>query len=275
MQTRSSTENQRRQIECLCAVNRNCDNKKSRNHILVGKIDKYCSHCNKFFKRSESIYMDPNPSDQTAEYATKRTISLQRGGAVTIYKNILSQEERLKVVKEIEACEDIRQYPFNNYIEPRVHKLLVKTNDTPDGRRGYQYHNTTLKGHPIEDSPEISKLADRLATLFEIPHGFWNIGVDVLVYRDGQDCIKWHSDDTQGEDVVFSLVVEDSIENPRPIKFRPKQQQKQKQQGVSRFCKSFQSRYHVFYHPFRSHSCFEFFPLIYRVSTRYNLSTWR
>ena len=36
----------------------------------------------------------------------------------------------------------------------------------------------------------------------------FNIGVDCIIYRDGQDSIGWHADDTQNEDTVLSLIVD-------------------------------------------------------------------
>ncbi len=48
----------------------------------------------------------------------------------------------------------------------------------------------------------------------------FNIGVDVLIYRNGLDGCGWHSDNTQGERCVACVVLES--EAPRIVKFRPK-----------------------------------------------------
>ena len=36
----------------------------------------------------------------------------------------------------------------------------------------------------------------------------WNVGMDMIVYRDGQDSCGWHADDTQNERLVVAVVVE-------------------------------------------------------------------
>lgn len=48
----------------------------------------------------------------------------------------------------------------------------------------------------------------------------FSIGAEALVYRDGEDGIDWHADDTQGEDSVFCLVVESPPE-PRCVYIKP------------------------------------------------------
>jgi hypothetical protein len=48
----------------------------------------------------------------------------------------------------------------------------------------------------------------------------FNIGMDLLVYRDGLDSCGWHADDTQEESRVVCMIVEG--DPPRPVKFRPK-----------------------------------------------------
>jgi hypothetical protein len=35
--------------------------------------------------------------------------------------------------------------------------------------------------------------------MYKLPHDQWGIGVDLIVYKDGEDSIGWHADDTQGK----------------------------------------------------------------------------
>ena len=47
----------------------------------------------------------------------------------------------------------------------------------------------------------ISAQAEAASRKFGAP---WNVGVDVVCYRDGRDSCGWHADDTQGETLVRS-----------------------------------------------------------------------
>jgi alkylated DNA repair dioxygenase AlkB len=75
-----------------------------------------------------------------------------------------------------------------------------------------------MKSRPLSDLPKTSKLAGKLAGICSLAKKEWNIGLDLLMYRDGKDNINWHSDDTREEDTVLSLTVE-SPDNPRTICF--------------------------------------------------------
>jgi len=155
-----------------------------------------------------------------------------------------------------------RQYEINNMPEPRIHVLLANTttNSTTSSNTnssntnssntnssttsiGYKYHSIKMKSQPISQAPLIEKLANRLGTKFQIdsdahpgpdPPGppnnndFWNIGVDMILYRNGHDSIGWHADDTQYEDIILSVVVEMDVEYPRTIHIRPKTKKNRK-----------------------------------------------
>ncbi|GMH99295.1 hypothetical protein TrST_g3156 [Triparma strigata] len=55
--------------------------------------------------------------------------------------------------------------------------------------------------------------------MMSLPDEKWNIGVDLIVYRDGNDSMGFHSDDNQGETSVLALVVE--CKEARPVYIRP------------------------------------------------------
>ena len=150
--------------------------------------------------------------------------------------------------------------PGNIYAEPRVHVMLssaatedkeggekrgdtclaqpeVPSNDTrqddcPDSSTvstssstdnpGYIYHGIKMKAQPIQNVPEVSRLASELAAAYRLPGNKWSIGVDLIVYRDGTDSIGWHADDTQDEWLVMCVVVEVPSSDTRPMQVRPK-----------------------------------------------------
>lgn len=50
----------------------------------------------------------------------------------------------------------------------------------------------------MEIVPEVKEYARELAYDYGLPNDAWGIGVDLIAYRDGEDGIGWHADDTQG-----------------------------------------------------------------------------
>mmetsp|Transcript_17218 Transcript_17218/g.49908 ORF Transcript_17218/g.49908 Transcript_17218/m.49908 type:complete len:1249 (-) Transcript_17218:777-4523(-) len=101
---------------------------------------------------------------------------------------------------------------------------------TPTAMRspGYYYHGIQMKSLPISSVPEVAQLSDQLATLYELPRKQWSIGVDLIIYRDGNDGIAWHADDTQEESIILCVVVESSNSRPRPLKIRSKRKRGEK-----------------------------------------------
>jgi len=82
-----------------------------------------------------------------------------------------------------------------------------------------------MKALPIGLVPEIESYACELARYYRLPQNQWDIGVDLIVYKDGEDSIGWHADNTQGESVVLCVVV-DSPGAPRPVHIRPNKRTK-------------------------------------------------
>ena len=87
-----------------------------------------------------------------------------------------------------------------------------------------------MKAQPIDLVPEVASYAKELAKMYNLPNEQWDIGVDLIVYRDGDDSIGWHADDTQDESVVLCVVV-DAPGEPRPVHIRPNKRAKQLSEG--------------------------------------------
>ena len=81
--------------------------------------------------------------------------------------------------------------------------VLLASDDHSDG--GYQYHGTKMKPFPLSFIPEVEKLTTDIESYMAIE---WNIGVHVIMYRDGTDKMGWHADDTQGESLILTVVLE-------------------------------------------------------------------
>ena len=65
-----------------------------------------------------------------------------------------------------------------------------------------------MKAKSISKEPQVEGLSWDLAELYWLPDQEWNIGANLVYYRDGNDHTTWHSDDTQGEALILCIVVE-------------------------------------------------------------------
>jgi hypothetical protein len=140
----------------------------------------------------------------------QKLIPLSRGGKLAFRPNVLSDIEQTTLTATMQNCKLFRQYSFGEtYSEPRSHVLLsskIKSNekyssDSPV-QPGYIYHGICMKAFPLDQVPEVEQLANRLASLYGVTE--WNTGVDMIAYKDGEDRMGWHADDTQGMFVVIA-----------------------------------------------------------------------
>ena len=76
---------------------------------------------------------------------------------------------------------------------------MIKSDGSTKNEVGYSYHNIHMKALPMDLVPEVNSFASELATKYKLPDNQFNIGVDLIVYKDGSDSISWHADDTQGK----------------------------------------------------------------------------
>ena len=63
-----------------------------------------------------------------------------------------------------------------------------------------------MKSLPIHSIPVIEKLSTQTAKMLGLKE--WGIGVDLLVYRSNNDGIGWHSDNSQCEEIIFTIILE-------------------------------------------------------------------
>ena len=175
------------------------------------------------------------------ENSTTITVNLSRGGTLRILCNILPQNRRKDISRAMLDCKLYRQYSlskndrlnFVGFQEPRSHVLLSSRAKSTFGddeafndesnQPGYAYHGVQMKALPIHLVPEVASYAKEFARRYNLPH--WDIGVDMIAYKDGLDSIGWHADDTQGESII-SCVVVDAPGEIRPLYIRPSKRAK-------------------------------------------------
>ncbi|KAL9187368.1 hypothetical protein ACHAXT_001471 [Thalassiosira profunda] len=190
----------------------------------IGRIRRY-SEQDGAYGVWEEIYAPANRGP-SGGFAT--SIGLHRGGRIGVRTTLLAGEKQKSLATAMRQCKLYRQYIRSEvFHEPRFH-VLLSSNAQSD--RGYMYHGIRMKAQPIDLVPEVASYAKELARSYRLPQDQWNIGVDMIVYRDGNDSIGWHADDSQGESIVLCVVV-DAPDEPRPVYIRPNKRAKKLSDG--------------------------------------------
>jgi len=124
------------------------------------------------------------------------THHLRRGGTVSVYPKFIGGDECQSLKEELGGTNDFeyRQYPVQNGFEQRVH-VLVSCVDKPSSESTssdeaimYKYHTTTMKAHyHVSELKALDTFSQRAAAETGVDQ--WEIGCDVLLYRNGNDKI--------------------------------------------------------------------------------------
>lgn len=180
-------------------------------NIVIGQV-KYCNGSSwqggkfqDYFGRQyfhHNIPPEIHPKNQT-------TINLRRGGKLTFFKHFITPDRAKSLCQDIVSSDKLRQYTVRNgmYEEPLNHVLLSSMATST----GYRYHSVSMKAKPIASIPSIQQLGYEIARYQNLPQDEWKIGVDLLVYHNETKGIGFHSDDNQGENVIFTVVLDSPI----------------------------------------------------------------
>jgi hypothetical protein len=137
------------------------------------------------------------------------------------------------VVDEITAEDNWRywrRYIINASWESRLHLNLHCSGFTPQTDFKdfvnlacpipcYRFGGLTLLSFSTLLFPTTSKAVEEISALFGKSILFWNACIDFLMFRNGRDHVQAHSDDSQGEEDVVSVIVQ--CEHDRVVKFMP------------------------------------------------------
>lgn len=88
-----------------------------------------------------------------------------------------------------------------------------------------------MKSRPLNLLPKLEDFAQDMAHRFNEEK--WNMGVDVVFYRDGKDYIGKHSDDDQGERRIVTVLLHSPRE--RVVKFETKRKETHYEDGHEQF----------------------------------------
>ena len=173
----------------------------------------------RFYNEDKKKFSPWKNIDKSYIHGYDIVIPLNRGGSLKVYlkPNFLPEERRIKIFNQMKECNLYRQYKAqgNLYDEPRLHVLLASTKGLD-----YKYHGTNMKSFPLNSVTEVEMLHNDLASIYNLPNKYWNLGVDLMMYRNGNDSIGFHADDTQGEELILCLIIDSNFEK-RKIKIRP------------------------------------------------------
>jgi hypothetical protein len=119
----------------------------------------------------------------------------------------------------VDNADLFRQYKIQGCNEPRAHFLLHQdaTEKFDDLQHGYKYGGITMKARPLSMLPRLQSLACSLERLCNVP--YWNIGVNPVYYRDGNDYMGFHADDDQDEKCIMTILTSSPL-SPRKILIR-------------------------------------------------------
>ena len=201
---------------------------------IYGRLRRYNESEGKYGSWETLHAYDPVRAGDSGLYMDRWCeVQLKRGGTIRYFPRIVSEGRRAVLAQKCRNFQEYRQYKFGPgglANEPRVHVLLSANAAVPvDGDNastveaapGYRYHGIKMQALPLSSEPAFEALSTELAAAYEFPNQEWNIGCDAIVYRNGNDNIGWHSDDTQGESKVMCIVPE-SPDISRPVHIRPK-----------------------------------------------------
>ena len=203
-----------------------------------GRLRRYNDSEGKYGNWEPLIAYDPLRAGDADLYMNEPCeVHLKRGGMIRYFPRIVSEKRRDILAQKCRDFQEYRQYKFGPgglANEPRVHVLLSSKAAVPmsgdyastiEAAPGYKYHGIKMQAQPLSSEPVFEALSAELAAVYEFPNQEWNIGCDAIVYRNGNDNIGWHSDDTQGESKVMCIVPE-SPGISRPVHIRPKRNAK-------------------------------------------------
>lgn len=187
-------------------------------------INEYDS-TNGMYKVINHVVRPTNKRNTSSSFKFIWSHVLPQGGRVRLFLSLLKEKRRRELTDEVKHS----QYLYVQCgHEPRVHFLLHKdasttatTTDDDDDcvdadaldkanrderpQPGYSYAPVKMKARSLHQFPHVDQLADEMRMLCGVVD--WNIGLDVVLYRDGIDYIGFHADNNQGEDTILSLLV--------------------------------------------------------------------
>ena len=159
----------------------------------------------------------------------KIEISLHRSGTLMLYRNCVSNALLSEIQWEIQQnVSKFKNYPSQVGREPRVNLLIHwSVHDVPvENERlpSYTYDRVTMKATSFHDFPKLKMLNEQMCAKFDCD---FDIGLNLVIYRDGSDSIGPHTDDNQNVSLIATVIIQQDG-CPWLLKVRPKQKKGKK-----------------------------------------------
>lgn len=180
---------------------------------------------------------------KSVDFSNSMKMNLHGGSVLHFYKNLLHESTIEKLMEDVFNSDNLRQYMNRNgmYKEPIVHVLLsskankedlsnknigVHTRSSSQEKKstpgvGYRYGSVSMQAIHLSKMPEVSTVATDIANYKNLPGNYCKIGIDVIVYSNEKAGIGFHSDNHQGEHVIFTTVLETPVGKISTLTKRP------------------------------------------------------
>jgi len=170
--------------------------------------------------------------------SSTESLQLELGGRLVVKPGYIQPDVTYNVTRELLCSGQFLTHDVQNVEEPRVHFLLHENAVENEARGpGYQYHQVRLKATSFRRFPCTERLSGAMESICQhldrryqsaLPQyltrstrrTFWNVGVHATLYRDGNDHLGWHTDETHSETIICTAIVHSVV--PRILRIRPK-----------------------------------------------------
>jgi hypothetical protein len=187
-----------RRVHCLLSCNRS--EKKLLTRIFAGKKVAFWHEGQRLLGE---LQINKDDEWEFVQYVDKALVFRK------VLDNLSSTWQQLIHDKTLELGHNMSNSPFvTDIADPEDASLASLGAILPVDARTtfYKYHGVAMKAYQhISVYPTMDRLSQHTAK--ECGLDFFNIGCDVLLYRDGNDKIGYHADDTQEETIIFTVVV--------------------------------------------------------------------
>eukprot|EP00934_Nitzschia_sp_Nitz4_P000267 Nitzschia sp. Nitz4//scaffold75_size92586//56569//58519//NITZ4_004860-RA/size92586-augustus-gene-0.90-mRNA-1//-1//CDS//3329557720//267//frame0 len=176
---------------------------------ILATIQTY-SEVDKTFSRAKILHQTPiHKSSSVEDPINPIEIRLQRGGTIRLFPQAVPTEMTQSVHDELltTGSSFFRTYRFQGMEEPRTHFLLHAdaTDDFEQDQPGYSYVTIKMKARPLASLPLVQDLSYHIGKLVGVEK--WTVGVNPVLYRDGQDRMGAHADNDQGEQLIAAAII--------------------------------------------------------------------
>jgi hypothetical protein len=133
------------------------------------------------------------------------SIKLHLGGEIKVHSNMIKRSDRINVEEELHRRQKFfRECPIQGGREHRANLFFHQnaTHCAEEMQPENKYGSTRMMAISYKGFPDLRCVSKKLAEHCSVP--CWNVGVDAVFNRDGNDSIGYHADNDQGDEKILS-----------------------------------------------------------------------